>query len=152
VAAKKEASRFAYETLVGEPEKAPARGKDGHLTLASMGKGGGGGARCWSCAAAYKNPSASASAMCWPRSIKPNAVVDVMLHSRAKQFVPSKCALATLQLSRRRLLLKRHRVLRERRRRHALDAAAGRERCRARRHGKVQQREEHLERRVLWQD
>lgn len=38
-AEKKESSRFAYATLVSEPQKAaaaaapPARGKDGHLTI-----------------------------------------------------------------------------------------------------------------------
>ena len=44
-AATKEASRFAYDTLVSEPEvtAAPKRGKDGHLTLASMGVGGNSG-------------------------------------------------------------------------------------------------------------
>ena len=43
--ATKESSRFAYQTLVQEPEAAaaPSRGKDGHLTLASLGMGGGGG-------------------------------------------------------------------------------------------------------------
>lgn len=44
-AATKESSRFAYQTLVQEPEaaSAPSRGKDGHLTLASMGMGGAAG-------------------------------------------------------------------------------------------------------------
>jgi hypothetical protein len=37
---RKEKSRFAYQTLVSEPEAAaaPSRGKDGHLTLSGMGR------------------------------------------------------------------------------------------------------------------
>ena len=51
-AATKESSRFAYQALVTEPETAaaPARGKDGHLTLASMGVGGPSGGAALPCA------------------------------------------------------------------------------------------------------